>query len=66
MKGKKYAVLYMFEILKDISAIIFLWFVIVSVISLSAKGYKAIDRCEKAAKEIEKSFGDFEKTEKEH
>lgn len=51
----------MFEILKDISAIIFLWFVIVSVISLSAKGYKAIDRCEKAAKEIEKSFGDFEK-----
>lgn len=56
-------ILYMFEILKDISAIIFLWFVIASVISLSAKGYKAIDRCEKAAKEIEKSFGDIEKTE---
>lgn len=54
-------ILYMFEILKDISAIIFLWFVIVSVVSLSAKGYKAIDRCEKAAKEIEKSFRNSEK-----
>ncbi len=53
-------ILYMFEILKDISAIIFLWFVIVSVISLSAKGYKAIDRCEKAAKKIEKSFEEAE------
>lgn len=53
-------ILYMFEVLKDISVIIFLWVAIISAISLSVKGCKAIDSYEKTVEKFEKSFEEAE------